>query len=389
MRSCKIQGMSLITDVEVLIAPMATNWLTERVIANPMSIYPEYAERRSSWYRQMTAGVVRVTVEDGQYGLGFVGGSKASAAAQVLHEQVRHLLVGRDCFETELISEQLYRATIFYGQGGIAQALISGIDVALWDLKGKLLQRPVYDLLGGRTTDALRPYLTSFDAEALEQFGIRDVKIAIPYGPAHGEEGMRRNEAAVRATRELIGSDGFIALDCYMAWDVPYTIEMVRRLVDYRIAWVEEPVLPEDIEGYARIKDALEIRVTGGEHTFTLDGFRRLIEQGGVDIVQPDIYRAGGPTALKKVAALAKAHNRQLICHGVGSPTYHFLITNGPDVSPRCEYLDIHNGSPSGWVLTEEPRPHDGKLELGGAPGFGYELNDLAFREGETVSPIW
>ena len=378
-----------ITGVDLLIAPMATNWLTERTIANPMSIYPEYAARRSSWYSRMTAGVVRVTVEDGTYGLGFVGGGKASAAVNVLDEQVRHLVVGKDCFQTELISEQLYRATIFYGQGGIAQALISGIDIALWDLKGKILGRPVYDLLGGRTSAALRPYLTSFDADALERFGIRDVKIAVPYGPADGVDGMRRNEEAVRATRELIGPDGFIALDCYMAWDVPYAVEMVKRLRDYGIACIEEPVMPEDIEGYARIKDAVDVRVTGGEHTFTLEGFRRLIEDGGVDIVQPDIYRAGGPTALKKIAALAKARNRQLICHGVGNPTYHFLISNGVEVSPRCEYLDIYDGSPAGWVLTQDPRPAGGALELSDEPGFGYELNDPAFREGETVSPIW
>lgn len=368
---------------------MASSWLTERVIANPMSIYPEYVERRSSWYRRMTAAVVKVTAEDGTCGLGFVGSARGSAAAVALDEQVRDLVVGKDCFATELLQEQLFRSTIFYGLGGFTQSLLSGIDIALWDLKGKLLERPVYDLLGGRTVERLRPYLTSWDAAALEEFGIRDVKIAMPYGPAHGEQGMRANEQAVADARELIGPDGFIALDCYMAWDVPYTIAMERRLRDYRIEWIEEPVMPEDVLGYRRVRESVDCMVSGGEHTFTLEGFRRLIVDGLVDIVQPDIYRAGGPTALKKVAALAKAYGRKLICHGVGAPTYHFLISTGPDVSPRCEYLDIYAESPSGWVLTEDPRPVAGELELSAAPGFGYELNDAAFVPGAEVAPIW
>jgi len=377
-----------VTKVELLHAPMASNWLTERVIANPMSIYPEYAERRSSWYGQMTAGVVRITVEDGTEGLGFIGCGKGAAAAVALDEQIRGLVVGKDCFATELIHEQLLRATVYYGLGGFTQSLVSGIDIALWDLKGKLTGRPVYDLLGGKTRDELRPYLTSWDAAALDELGIRDVKIAMPYGPAHGKEGMRRNVEAVAAAREVVGADGFIALDCYMAWDVPYTIEMARRLQDYAIEWIEEPVLPEDVAGYRRIRESVECMVTGGEHTYTLEGFRRLIVEGGVDIVQPDVYRAGGPTALKQIGALAKAHGAKLICHGVGAPTYHVLISNGPELSPRCEFLDIHAGSDVGWVLSDDARPRDGVLRLSDAPGFGYALHEAAFA-GNAVSPIW
>ncbi len=378
-----------IRSVELLVTPMAGNWLTERVIANPMSAYPEYAERRSSWYRLQSAGVVVITVDDGTSGYGFVGGAKASACAAMLDEQVRDLVVGKSCFDTELISEQCYRATVMYGQGGAAACLASGIDIALWDVKGKLLGRPVYDLLGGKTRDALLPYLTSFDAALLERYGIRDVKVAMPYGPSAGEEGRRKNESLVAATREAIGPSGFISLDCYMAWDVPYTIEMARRLRDYEISWIEEPVLPEQVLSYRRIVDAVDCLVSGGEHSFTLETLRRLIVDGGVHIVQPDIYRAGGPTVLKKVAAIAEAYGCRLISHGVGLPTYHFMISNPPDVSPRCEFLDIYAGSDAGWVLDNEPAPVGGKLELPETPGFGYTLNKQVFAEQLPVSPIW
>jgi L-alanine-DL-glutamate epimerase-like enolase superfamily enzyme len=382
-----------IEDVEMLTVPMATSWLTERVIPSPMSIFPEYSARRSAWYQGMSAGVIRVTGEDGSVGLGFVGCGKATAGAEILREQVRALVVGKDSFQTELISDQLFRATVQYGQGGITSSLFSGIDIALWDLKGKELGRPVYDLLGG-TGDPLPVYATSFDADALgkvgiERLGIADVKITPPHGPVDGRAGMRANLEAVRKIRDLLGPDGFIALDCYMGWGVPYTIEMVKMLEGLGVAWVEEPVMPEDIAGYAAIKEKVDCMVTGGEHLFTLEMFRRLIVDGGVDIVQPDIYRAGGPTVLKRIATLARTHNRSLICHGSGAPTYHFLASNGPEVTPRVEWLDISQGGSASWILSGDPTPVDGALTLPDTPGFGYELNQDAFAAGAAVAPIW
>lgn len=378
-----------ICSLKCHVTPIGKSWLTEAVVANPMSIYPEYWERRSSWYRNMSAAVIEVILEDGTSGLGFVGGGKGSAAATILDEQLRDLVVGKSVFDTELIQEQLYRASVYYGRGGLAQCVISGIDLALWDAKGKLIGQPVYNLLGGKTRDRLQAYYTGNDPVALGEFGIANMKIAVPYGPAHGEEGMRMNEQIVAQARQTIGPSGFIALDIYMSWDVPYTLRMYERLRDYRIAWLEEPVPPDNYEGYREIRRKVDTMVAGGEHEYTLEGFRRLIEEGCVDIVQPDIYRAGGPTGLKKIAALAKAHHLKLICHGIGSPTYHFLISNGPELTPFCEYLDIYRGATQEWVLTDDPRPVDSWLTLSSAHGFGYSLNELAFSNQTPVTPIW
>jgi L-rhamnonate dehydratase len=218
------------------------------------------------------------------------------------------------------------------------------------------------------------------------------MKIAIPYGPADGENGMRKNEEIVALARESLGPDAFIALDVYMAWDVPYTLRMFDRIRQYKIEWIEEPVQPDDYEGYATIRRRVDTMVTGGEHEYTLEGFRRLVEGGCVDIVQPDIYRAGGPTALKKIAALAKANHVKLICHGIGSPTYHFQISNGPELTPFVEYIDIYRHATRSWVLTDDPRPTEGELTLDGKPGFGYGLNITAFdkaHENSYVTPIW
>lgn len=371
---------------------MGGSWLTETIVANPMSIYPEYMAKRSSWYGTMTAAVVEVILEDGTSGFGFVGGAKGEAAASVIDEQLRTLVLGKTVFQTELIHEQLTRASVFYGRGGLAQCVISGIDIALWDAKGKVLRQPVYNLLGGKTRETLKVYYTGNDPAALRDFGIRDMKIAIPYGPAHGESGMRKNEEVVALARETLGPDALIALDVYMAWDVPYTLKMFDRIRQYKIEWIEEPVLPDDYEGYATIRRRVDTMITGGEHEYTLDGFRRLIEGGCVDIVQPDIYRAGGPTALKRIAALAKAHHIKLICHGIGSPSYHFQISNGIELTPYVEYIDIYRHATRDWVLTDDPRPVDGEIALESKNGFGYGLNSAVFektKEGRYVTPIW
>ncbi|HEX7115173.1 MAG TPA: enolase C-terminal domain-like protein [Steroidobacter sp.] len=368
---------------------MSGSWLTESVISNPMSQYPQYWQKRSSWYQTQSCAVIEVVLEDGTRGYGFVGGAKGSAVPALLDEQIRHLVVGRSVFETGLVQEQLLRATVFYGRGGLVQCLLSGIDLALWDAKGKLLQQPVYNLIGGKGQESLEVYYTGNDPTALAEFGLKRMKIAVPYGPPHGEEGMKKNEEVVARAREIVGPEGWLALDIYMSWNVRYTLEMARRLEPYKIAWFEEPVPPDDYGHYRHLREVGGLVIAGGEHEYTLEGFRRLIEEGCVDVVQPDIYRAGGITGLLKIAALAKAHHKTFICHGVGSPTYHLQVTHDYSLTPMVEYIDIYRGSGARWVLTDDPRPKNAKLALSTAPGFGYDLDRAAFEPGATVAPIW
>jgi L-rhamnonate dehydratase len=379
----------LIREVKCHTAPMAASWLSESVIANPMSVYPEYRERRSSWFGPMTAAVIEVELEGGLSGFGFVGCGKGLAAKAILNEQMRDLVIGSSVFDTDLVQEQLYRSSIFYGRGGITQAVISGIDLAMWDARGKLAGKPVYELLGGALRSSLAPYYTGFDPEALAAYGIRDMKIAVPYGPAHGDSGMQKNEDAVARAREVLGPEAFLALDIYMGWDVPYTLRMYERLEKYRIAWLEEPVMPDDYAGYREIRSRVNTMVTGGEHAYIYEDFRRLLEEGCVDIVQPDIYRAGGITGLKRIAALAAKHQLKLVCHGIGAATYHFEISNDASMTPFVEYVDIYRGTTSDWVLTGDPRPVGGQILLSDAPGFGYSLNREVFEKGLPVATIW
>ena len=376
-----------ITDVKVHVVPMSASWLSEGVIANPMSIYPEYKPKRSSWFGPMSAAIVEIVTDEGLRGLGTVGGGKGKVAAAIIDEQFRALLIGKDPSNIELLWEQMFRASQFYGRKGVAIEAISGVDLALWDLLGKALGAPVYQLAGGRTKDRIPVYVTGNLTERHMREGFRHVKLAVPHGPADGQEGMKKNIELVARTRELIGQDGDIMLDCYMALDVPYAIALAKAVAEYKVLWIEEPVPPDQIDSYRRIKDAVpDILITGGEHEFTRYGFRDLIEKKAVDVLQPDIYRAGGLSELKKIAAMASAYDLPVIPHGVGAPTYHFVMSTHN--APRAEFVDIfaQGGKP---LLKGEPQPQGGYVDLSPAPGFGYDLDEEVLSGKSSPALIW
>jgi L-rhamnonate dehydratase len=376
-----------IRDVKVHEVPMAASWLNESLIANPMSIYARYREKRSSWFGPMTAAIVEIDTDEGIHGLGTVGGGKGKLARPIIEEQFRQLLIGQNPFDIELLWEQMFRASQFYGRRGVVIEVMSGIDIALWDVVGKALGQPVYNLLGGKTKEMIPAYVTGNLTDRHLEMGFRDVKLAVPHSPADGSEGLRRNVELVEKTRQRIGPGGDIMLDCYMALDVPYTITLAKAVADFKVLWIEEPVPPDQIDSYRRIKDAVpDILITGGEHEYTRYGFRELIEKKAVDILQPDIYRAGGISELKKIAAMASTYNLPVIPHGVGAATYHFVISTTN--APRAEFVDIfaEGGRP---VLRGDPNPQNGFIELSTQPGFGYELDEEVVSGKMPAALIW
>jgi L-alanine-DL-glutamate epimerase-like enolase superfamily enzyme len=374
-----------ITEIKTHSFLMDVSWATETLIANPMSIYPKYKAKRSSWYGRQWAMVVEIKTDDDITGYGYIGGAQRGSLAAI-EDQFKIFLQGADPFATELIWEQCFRASQYHGRKGAALSAISGIDIALWDVKGKALHRPVYELIGGKTKERVRAYATGIYTERHKEMGFRDVKIPVRYGPADGKEGLRKNEQDMKRTRELIGPDGDIMLDCYMALDVPYTIQLAKLAREYGVRWIEEPVLPDKVDSYRRIKDAVpDIMITGGEHEFTRYGFKELLEKRAVDLVQPDIYRAGGISELKKIAAMASAYDIPIIPHGIGAPTYHFVMATAN--SPMAEYWDVYasGGEP---VFSGEPTVSGGYIVFSDRPGFGYELNPKVLA-GARPAPQW
>lgn len=336
--------------------------------------------------------IVRVRTDNGLEGLGGIGlGSEAMA--RFIENQLRPLVLGENPFNVELLWEKMYRSTVNIGRKGFVLEAISGIDIALWDIMGKATNQPVYNLLGGRTRERIRAYASRLyamrDLDQLAELargyvsaGFTAVKMRFGYGPEDGRAGMRQNEALVRTVREAIGPDVELMADAYMGWTANYAIEMIRRLEDYDLAWVEEPLLPDDPDGYARIRASVRTPIAGGEHEFTRWGFKALIEKGAVDIAQPDVNRVGGITEARKIWALASAHHLPVVPHSGNFHNLHLIMAHLN--SPLAEYFppDVRDGDTFfSELFVGEPVAKDGYITLSERPGLGVELNPALLEE--------
>jgi L-rhamnonate dehydratase len=372
-------------------------------LVTPLHVFEDYRRLLGEGFVGLRGGpiggiVVRLRTSDGLEGIGSVGVGNGSAL-YILEHSLKPIVIGANPFDVELLWEKMYRSTIYFGRKGTALEAISAVDIALWDLMGKATGQPVYNLLGGRTRERIRVYASRLYAnEDLDRLaseargfvarGFTALKQRFGYGPSDGMVGMRKNLALVQTVRDAAGPDIEIAADCYMGWDVPYAIRMIRMIEDAgcELAWVEEPVIPDDIRGYAEIRRAVKTPISGGEHEFTRFGFRQLIEEGAVDILQPDVNRAGGITEARKIWALAAAHGLRVIPHAGQAHNYHLVISQMN--SPIAEYFPSPaEGAPLDddtlfWeVFGGEPLAADGHVTLPDRPGLGLSLQEERVRE--------
>lgn len=278
----------------------------------------------------------------------------------------------------------MYRASMFYGRKGLPIAVISVIDLALWDLLGKIRNEPVYKLIGGATRERLWFYCTGPEPASAKAMGFTAGKVALPYSAAEGPEGMRKNIEYLRLKRSEVGPDFPLRVDCYMSLTVPYIIELAEKCKDLNIDWWEECLTPDDFDGQALIKRAHPtIKFTTGEHEYSRYGFRKLIEGRNVDILQPDVMWVGGLTELLKISSMAAAYDLPVVPHASGPYSYHFVVSQAN--SPFQEYLanspDGKSVAPVfGNLFINEPIPTKGYLDVSelDKPGFGLEINPSA-----------
>ena len=308
-----------------------------------MSIYAEFKPMRSLFMADgVPSFVVEVTTDKGITGYG--GGGPGGG--QIVEGHLNKLMMGRDPFDLERNWDIMWRSTMSYGRMGVTMNAISGVDLALWDIVGKALNLPVYKLLGGETKPRIPAYCTGNDVEQHLQFGFKRLKLAIPYGPADGREGMKKNVELVKRTRESLGPDGDIMLDCWMAWTERYTLEMADLVAPYRVYWMEECLPPHDYAGFGRLNAAIKsTRIVTGEHEYGRYGFRYLLEHNCAAIWQPDINWCGGLTELRKIGALAAAYDIPVIPHGGGRfDSIHWIYANTN--SPWAELFMPSPGGP-------------------------------------------
>lgn len=356
----------------------ANHWIVGQ-IATPMSRYPEYRGTRSSWGID-ALGTVVVEVEDeaGRVGVGVSTGG-APAAWLVAHHLDR-FVVGRHPSQVELIWDQMYRSSLYYGRKGLALNAISAVDLALWDLWGRQRQEPVFQLLGGPVRRELPCYATGPRPDWAVTAGFLGGKLPLVHGPDEGMVGLRKNLDTVARARDQVGSDALLMVDCWMALDLNYAEHLVAGLAPLGVYWVEECFPADDYWSYRELRRRrpLGMRIATGEHEATRWGFRLLLEMEAADVIQPDVTWCGGLTELTRIAALADSWQVPVIPHGSSVYSYHFAAARA--ATPFSEFLMMH---PTATGLTPmfdplllgEPLPVDGVITVPDTPGFGVELN--------------
>jgi len=355
------------------------HWLVDSLIANPMSGYKQYKDKRSSWGIGVLGSiVVEIESEDGT--IGVASGTGGVPAAWLIKHHFSRFLHGQDARNINLIWDQMYRASLPYGRKGVTIMAISAVDLALWDLIGKIRGEPVYHMIGGLSRDSVDFYCTGPDAKAIKDMGFWGAKVPLPHGPGDRSDGLAKNVQFLADHRESVGPDYPLMVDCYMSLTVSYAIELAEACKALDIAWWEEVLSPEDVEGYRRIRQAHPaLKWTTGEHEYTRYGFRPLIEERLIDVLQPDVMWVGGLTETLRIAAHASTLDIPVIPHGSGPYSYHFIASQ--TATALCEYVASSADGQSiqpvfGDLFEGEQIPVNGKLVLSEAPGFGMQVTD-------------
>jgi L-rhamnonate dehydratase len=348
-------------------------------IATPMSRYAEYRSRRSSFGLNVLGTlVVEVESEDGQVGLGVsTGGVPASF---LVERHLARFVEGKRIDQIELIWDQMWRASLFYGRKGLGVYGVSAIDLALWDLLGRNRSEPVYALLGGAVRDEQPLYATGPRPDVAKRLGFVGGKVPLVHGPAEGAAGLRHDLEQAEELSALADDQFFLAYDCWMALDLDFALRLGEAVHRLGFRWIEECLPPDDYWGYAELRRRTPagLWITTGEHEAGRHGFRLLIDMACCDVIQPDITWCGGLTELLKISAYADAHGILVVPHGSSVYSYHFMITRVD--GPFAEFLVM---SPTGTeivpmfspLLLDEPVPDHGRIRLSERPGFGVELN--------------
>ncbi|HEX3349289.1 MAG TPA: enolase C-terminal domain-like protein [Acetobacteraceae bacterium] len=375
----------------------------EERLVRPIDVYDDYRNRQDFEGEPQTderhlpilAYFVQIETDEGVIG---IGGPLPETVAFFIGRRLRPILMGRDPIAHEMLWDQMHRIMV-HGRQGDAMLAISALDCALWDLKGRWLNVPIYKLLGGPTRRAVPAYASMLgyvtqDAGRVreralwaKQQGYTAQKWFFRHGPMSGPEGMRKNVELVRTVREAIGDDDDLMLDCWQSMEPSYVIELASRIAEYRPRWLEECCMPDRIDSYRAIKEKISIPLSGAEHEYTRWGFKRFIDARALDVLQPDIYWCGGISETLKICAYATVHDLITIPHGHSTPAgIHVSVTQSPIHTPYQEYLikwnDIHQ-----HFLKNPVKPVKGMIHLNDLPGIGMDLDPAKIESEEEAFP--
>lgn len=355
-------------------------------------------------FGRVVCTVVELETSDGAVGVG-TAGAFTGAAKSIIEEYLAPLVVGADVRHHEELWQSMYRSTVRFGRRGPAVSAISAIDIAGWDAHGQETGVSAADLLGGLTRESVPVYASRLyalddlaelaaEAKGYTSDGIGCLKQRFGWGPEDGPRGMARNVELVRTVREAVGPDVKLAADAYMGWDIAYALEMAERLREFDLYWIEEPLMPEQVELYAELRRRTPWqRWSCGEHSYTKWDFAELIRLGATDILQPDMNRVGGLTEGRKIAALAETAGLPLIPHGNEAHNLAIAFSQVASVCPMVEYFpnaEPDTGNELFWRLFEaNPVAHGGVIDAPAGPGLGVRLIDASANELQVGNSEW
>ena len=355
------------------------NWNNTSPRALPINKYPEFSTSHGKMPGANTSVStwVQVIAEDGTWGLGETSFGEITAA--IIDYHFAPLLEGRDCFALEFLNDLMWRSTQRFGAGGIATVAQSGIDLALWDLKGKLLEQPVYSLIGGPCRDKALCHVTSDDLDWSIELGFKHFKVSNPAHYDMGIEGLNLVEEKISSARELVGNEAELMYNPVSSFNVEFAVRMADRLRPYGLRWFEEPLISTDLEGYIELRKSINwVPLATGEGHHGRWTFRQLVEHRAVDVLQPDMKWCGGLSEALKIYAIGEAAGIITIPHAAAASPWgqHFAIS-----MPESPMAEFWMGSDPGIPLDEVcpipgmPMPKDGYIKPSDAPGFGMEIN--------------
>jgi L-alanine-DL-glutamate epimerase-like enolase superfamily enzyme len=341
--------------------------------------------------------LVRIETDEGIVGLGEVD-SLPSVAKAIIDAPRSHkyasglgaLLVGEDPRDTGRLWQKMYEGSLYYGRRGPVAHAISGLEIALWDITGKAAGRPIHALLGGARRDRLRAYASTLMPDTVDEVrrtvsaqreaGFLAVKLG--YGPLGRDAEL--DVALVRAAREAGGDELDLMIDIGLAWtNARRAIDTVRRMEEYRPFWIEEPFLPDDYANYARLAEAVDTPIAAGEQEATLPDFERLIDKCGVEVVQPDVTRAGGISECLRIADLAQRKGRRCVLHAWSTGIIKAASLHVLAAMERAEFLEycIQTTDLNQRLVTQTFPVIDGYVAVPDAPGLGVELDEDVLAE--------
>ncbi|HEV3164607.1 MAG TPA: mandelate racemase/muconate lactonizing enzyme family protein [Isosphaeraceae bacterium] len=341
--------------------------------------------------------IVKVTTDAGIVGIGEVDSAPLAAKAVIegpfshtTTTGLAHVLIGEDPFRTEYLWHKMYRANIYAGRRGVGLHAMSGIDLALWDIKGKALGLPVWRLLGGGFTKSLRPYASSLFGATPEETGERARRFvgqgftAVKFGWDPMGQSEKLDIALVREARKGLGPDTDLMIDAGLVYDAKTAIQRARAFEQFNPFWFEEPLMPDDYLGYAKLSAVSPLRIAAGEEESERKSFQHLMDVGKIDVVQVDLTRCGGFTEAIKIASMAADRGLPVVNHGFTTylnvaAALHFLASI-PNTLGLLEFV-VEEGTTLRHFISQPIRTVNGRVAVPDAPGLGIELNEAGVQK--------